>query len=152
MRNLRTLFSFLLVLALVLSLSTAAFAETSLRVSLGEKAGELDASFDGSFSYRALTVREGDRENVLDPFGVDRFGRSFDVVDSYDEARGLLLVSDYSRLPNALSMVRTDGTVLFEDAAAVNSMSSDLRYAVVSFAVIGVYPMIFKLTGKLWKQ
>ena len=27
-----------------------------------------------------------------------------------------------------------------------------LRYAVVIFVVIGVYPMLFKLTGKLWKK
>ena len=27
-----------------------------------------------------------------------------------------------------------------------------LRYAVVIFAVIGVYPMLFKLTGKLWNR
>lgn len=27
-----------------------------------------------------------------------------------------------------------------------------LRYAIVIFVVIGVYPMVFKLTGKLWKK
>ena len=27
-----------------------------------------------------------------------------------------------------------------------------LRYAVVVFTVIGVYPMLFKLTGRLWKR
>ena len=26
------------------------------------------------------------------------------------------------------------------------------RYAVVIFVVIGVYPMLFKLTGKLWEK
>jgi hypothetical protein len=27
-----------------------------------------------------------------------------------------------------------------------------LRYAVVIFVVIGVYPMLFKLTGRLWDR
>ena len=27
-----------------------------------------------------------------------------------------------------------------------------LRYAVVIFAVIGVYPMLFKVTGRLWGE
>ena len=41
---------------------------------------------------------------------------------------------------------------LLEAGSLASHLIRAARYAVVSFAVIGVYPMIFKLTGKLWKQ
>ena len=39
---------------------------------------------------------------------------------------------------------------LLEDAGFVSHLIRMLRYAVVIFIVIGVYPMLFKLMGRLW--
>lgn len=41
---------------------------------------------------------------------------------------------------------------LLDSATFVSYLIRTLRYAIVIFAVIGVYPMVFKLTGKLWKK
>ena len=41
---------------------------------------------------------------------------------------------------------------LLDAGTLVSHLIRTLRYAVVIFAVIGVYPMVFKLTGKLWKK
>ena len=41
---------------------------------------------------------------------------------------------------------------LLEAGNLVSQLIRMLRYAVVIFAVIGVYPMLFKLTGKLWNK
>ena len=39
---------------------------------------------------------------------------------------------------------------LLEAGTFVSQMIRMLRYAVIIFAVIGVYPLVFRLTGKLW--
>jgi undecaprenyl-diphosphatase len=41
---------------------------------------------------------------------------------------------------------------LLDAGTLVSHLIRTLRYAAVIFAVIGVYPMVFKLTGKLWKK
>ena len=41
---------------------------------------------------------------------------------------------------------------LLEAGNFVSQLIRMLRYAVVIFAVIGVYPMLFKLTGRLWNR
>ena len=41
---------------------------------------------------------------------------------------------------------------LLDSATFVSYLIRTLRYAIVIFVVIGVYPMVFKLTGKLWKK
>ena len=41
---------------------------------------------------------------------------------------------------------------LLEAGDLTAHMIRSLRYAVVIFAAVGVYPMLFKLTGKLWKD
>lgn len=41
---------------------------------------------------------------------------------------------------------------LLEAGNFVSQLIRMLRYAVVIFVVIGVYPMLFKLTGKLWNK
>lgn len=41
---------------------------------------------------------------------------------------------------------------LLDAGTIVSQLIRMLRYAVVIFAVIGVYPMVFKLTDKLWKK
>lgn len=41
---------------------------------------------------------------------------------------------------------------LLDSATFVSYLIRTLRYAVIIFVVIGVYPMVFKLTGKLWKK
>ncbi len=43
-------------------------------------------------------------------------------------------------------------SALLEDAGIVSHLIRMLRYAVVIFAVIGVYPMLFRLTGRLWEK
>ena len=41
---------------------------------------------------------------------------------------------------------------LLEESGFVSQLIRTLRYAVVIFVVIGVYPMLFKFTGKLWNR
>ncbi len=41
---------------------------------------------------------------------------------------------------------------LLDSATFASYLIRTLRYAVIIFVVIGVYPMVFKLTGKLWKK
>ena len=41
---------------------------------------------------------------------------------------------------------------LLEEAGLVSQLIRMLRYAVVIFAAVGVYPMLFKLTGRLWSK
>ena len=41
---------------------------------------------------------------------------------------------------------------LLEESGMVSQLLRMLRYGVVIFAVIGVYPMLFKLTDRLWNR
>ncbi len=133
MKNARILLSILLALAVVLSLSTAAFAGSGLQVGIGKKAGEI-ASSQLRFYRSALISEQDGRMVVLDPFGENKLGRSFDDRNDYGSYGNLLVVADYSRLPNDLSLVKADGTVLLEDAAIIRPVDLDGRYATVTYA------------------
>lgn len=131
MKKTKMILSMLLSLALVLCGNAAAYAETGLRLELGPKAGEL-AKDDNQLAAYAVTVKQDEKTLILDPFGENRLGRSFDKVDGF--GGNLIVATDYARLPNALSLVRADGTVLVEDAAIIKGGGKENRYAVVSVA------------------
>ena len=133
MKKLRCLFCVLLALVLLLSLGAAALAESELQVSLGKMAGKLDED-EAELYWDVLTVQKGDKRALLDPFGKDKLGRGYDFFDPVDGYPELFVAKDYSMMPNTLSLVKTDGTVLAENAAMFRQSDGRGRYAVLSFA------------------
>ena len=134
MKHLSTIGSALLILCLVLSLAVSASAEFSSAVTLGEKVGEVELSDlkDATFSVYGIIRREEDGKcSILDFKGVNRFGRAYDNVETIGP--DLFAVTDYTLMPNATSVARSDGTVLFENAAIVRT-NSNQRYLTVSYA------------------
>ena len=129
MKTVRIILSILLTLVMVLSLGASAFAETGLQVSLGDQIGTLES---GSRHF-TFQPKDGDKRVLLDRFGINQLGRSFDDVTSFGYEEGIYIVADYSQLPNYLSLVNVDGTVYVENAALIRG-SNDYRYAEVSVA------------------
>lgn len=133
MKKLRFLISVLLTLALILSASTFAFAQTSLKVSLGEKIGELDRNYVQTWSGM-LVASEDDKWAVLDTLGENKLGRTFDSLNTLVGDEAYLVGYDRSQEPNPLSLFKADGTVLIENAAIIEPSSVNDRYLEVSFA------------------
>ena len=76
---------------------------------------------------------------ILDPFGENKLGKTYDGAKPFGDGNSIYLVTDLGRLPNALSLVKADGTVLLEDAAIIDVLSYSMypgaRFAEVSVAV-----------------
>lgn len=132
MKKLRILISLLLTMSLVLCLGASAFAQTDLKVSLGEMLGEMEGE-DIEFWTGTLTTDFGGKFFVLDAFGEKKLDRGFDYVHTLFCDNELLTGYDDSKSPNSYSLVKADGTVLFEDAAIVMESDSNGRYLEVTF-------------------
>ncbi len=144
MKQVRYLTGILLIFACLFTLGASASAESPSGVTLGEQAGIVEKSGVGNGHMRfedagiVIDVDDG-RVAILDPYGENKLGKTYDDAELFSTGTGLYVVTDLSRLPNAYSLVKADGTVLLEDAAIIDILSysvySGVRYAAVSVAV-----------------
>ena len=144
MKKIRFLTGILLTMSVLFAFSFSASAENPTSAEIGEQAGALEKSVIGNghqMFYDAGIVIETDdgKSAILDPFGENKLGKTYDDVKSFGDGDAIFIVTDLSRLPNALSLVKADGTVLLEEAAIIDPLSSSLssgtRFAAASFAV-----------------
>ena len=144
MKLVRSLIGMLLTISFLFTLGFGASADSPLRVTLDEQAGVVEKSVIGSghrmFEDAGIVIETGDGKiEILDPFGENKLGKSYDDAKAFGDGTSLYVVTDLSRLPNALSLVKADGTVLLEDAAIIGVLSNPVyygaRFAEVSVAV-----------------
>lgn len=134
MKKLSIPLSLLLILSLFLSLTVSASADFSASVTLGDKVGEFVEAESGytRFGDSGITYNDPNgKESLLDFLGNNPFGRSFHNVENVQA--DLFTLQDYSLLPNMTSLVRPDGTILFENAAIVKTTGNP-RYLRVIYA------------------
>ncbi len=144
MKQVRFLIGMLLTMSLLFTFGFCASAENLESVTIGDQVGTLDKSVTGGghqmFTSNGIVINTDDgKKAILDPLGENKLGKTYDEVDHFGNEEGLFVVTDLSRLPNALSLVKADGTVLLEDAAIIDPLASSpvsgSRFAEVSVAV-----------------
>lgn len=143
MKKIKFISAGLLLASFLFSIPVQGSDGVQYSVLLGEKAGVLKKTDSAlSFQPSALFVQEEDgKKRILDPFGDDGFGKAFDKVEGYGEGTDFLTVTEYEAMPNDLSLVKSDGTVLVDHAAIIRVMGNgtNRRYAEVTFATDEVF-------------
>ncbi len=144
MKKMHFLTEILLAVLITSGLGLNAFAENGLVITISEPVETVEKAkfgegYSGFYDAGIVVETEDGKKEILDPFGENKIGRSFDDVEAFGNGNECFIATDLSRLPNALSLVKADGTLLIEDAAIIDMLSFSLysggRFVSVSYAV-----------------